>query len=464
MTDRYAVVWSRTAAEPRKMGSLVATGREMRFSYAPEFLEQGQDIPGLSLMLPPPLWRERPFVHQSTEILPLLPRLMALIPGRNANNIQRRLYTSLLAKRSNPPAQGFETEWELLMLTGHNGIGHVDVFPDDRAALETYADTDAPKKRVGSRSEFWKFLKEGTSHDFSDETIDIMRLIGPTPSVGGQIPKLLVAIPDQDAWDGSLAEPGTREIDGIRYVDVVMKVEDPQYRGLAALEALCLDLHRELGFEVPRHWRASIDGLSVLAVERFDRAPAGGPQAMESFFSVYATGQQQVRTMTDAEVEGVGLMLLKLAEIADIDPAVARLEVYRRFLMALLTGNGDLHLENLAFLGGPEKIRVSPVFDPTPMRAWDRHDLISALPFYIDAHHGLGYSVARVGESFGLTRAASADILHELMAATRDYPERVLALSDVPDVNKQNLAKRVKALRNRLQGEKGSITATGVAL
>ncbi len=455
MTDRYAAVWARTTAEPRKMGNLVATGREMRFSYVPEFLEPGNGIAGLSLLLPPSLWRERPFVHQSTEILPLLPRLMALIPGRNANNIQRRLYTSLLAKRSNPPAQGFETEWELLMLTGHNGIGHIDVFPDDRAALEAYADKDAPRKRIGSRSEFWRFLKEGTSQDFSVETLDIMRLIGPTPSVGGQIPKLLVAIPDKDSWDGSLAEPGTRAIGDIPYVDVVMKVEDSQYRGLATLEALCLDLHRELGFEVPRHWRATIDGLSVLAVERFDRTPTGVPVAMESFFSVYATGQQQVRTMTDAEVEGVGLMLLKLAEIANIDPAEARLEVYRRFVMALLTGNGDLHLENLAFLGGPEKVRVAPVFDPTPMRAWDRHDLISALPFYIDANHGLGHSVARVGEAFGLTRAGATDILHELMTATRNYPERVLALNDVPDVNRKNLAGRVKSLRARLAGEGG---------
>jgi serine/threonine-protein kinase HipA len=152
-------------------------------------------------------------------------------------------------------------------------------------------------------------------------------------------------------------------------------------------------------------------------------------------------------------------MLLKLAEIADIDPAVARLEVYRRFVMALLTGNGDLHLENLAFLGGPEKIRVSPVFDPTPMRAWDRHDLISALPFYIDTKHSLGYSVTRVGEAFGLTRAAAADILHELMAATRDYPERVLALNDVPETNRKNLAGRVKSLRTRLAGEEGRKTA-----
>ena len=61
------------------------------------------------------------------------------------------------------------------------------------------------------------------------------------------------------------------------------------------------------------------------------------------------------------------------------------------------------------------------------------------------------------------TRAAATDILHELLAATRDYPERVLALTDVPDVNKNNLAQRVKVLRTRLQEEKGSIT-TGVAI
>jgi serine/threonine-protein kinase HipA len=133
-----------------------------------------------------------------------------------------------------------------------------------------------------------------------------------------------------------------------------------------------------------------------------------------------------------------------------IDAPAARLEVYRRFVMALLTGNGDLHLENLAFLGGTEKVRIAPVFDPTPMRAWDRHDLVSALPFYIDEKHHLGYSVARVGESFGLTRAVAADILQELLTATKDYPERVLALNDVPDVNRKNLANRVKTLRARL--------------
>ena len=452
MTDRYAVVWARTATEPIKMGHLVATDREMRFSYTPEFLER-QEVAGLSLLLPPTLWQTRPFIHQATEILPLLPRLMALIPGKNANNIQRRIYTGLLAKRPRTPAPGFETEWELLMLTGHNGIGHIDVFQDDRAALEFYGAKPESRKRVGSRSELWHFLKDQTHQESSNEALDIVRLIGPTPSVGGQIPKLLVSIPDKNKWDGSVAAPGARQVDGVPYTDVVMKIEDPQYQGITALEALCLELHRELGFEVPRQWRASIDGLPVLAVERFDRTKDGIALPMESFFSVYATGQQQVRTTTDAEVEQLGGMILKLSEIVDIDAAKARQEVYRRFVLALLTGNGDLHLENLALLGGPKNVRLAPVFDPAPMRAWDRHDLLSALPFYIDEKRGLAHSIARVGESFGLTSHGATEILQHLMKMTKTYPERVLALKDVPEETKKKLAARVKTLRARLNAK-----------
>jgi hypothetical protein len=48
-------------------------------------------------------------------------------------------------------------------------------------------------------------------------------------------------------------------------------------------------------------------------------------------------------------------------------------------------------------------------------------------------------------------------MLHELLAATRDYPELVLALNDVPDVNKNNLAQRVKSLRAKLLEEGGSV-------
>jgi len=61
-----------------------------------------------------------------------------------------------------------------------------------------------------------------------------------------------------------------------------------------------------------------------------------------------------------------------------------------------------------------------------------------------------------VGESSGLARAVvAANILHELLNATKHYLERVMALKDVPVVNKKNLADRVKSLHARLAGAGG---------
>jgi serine/threonine-protein kinase HipA len=453
MSDRYAVIWTRAPGGPLKMGSLVTTGREMRFSYDAEFLARG-DVPGLSLLLPPRLWGDRPYVHAVSEALPLLPRLMALIPARSLGNLQRRIYTGLLARRPTPPAPGFETDWELLLLAGRNGIGHVDVFRDDREALGWYRNRRRAGKHAGSRSVLWRFLKERMTEAAPEEAEAIMQLIGPTPSVGGQIPKLLVAIPDTDRWRGDVAPSGTRALDDVAFTDVVLKVEYPEYAGLSVLEALCYDVHRELEFETPRTWRAEIGGLPALAVERFDRSRAKTPQPipMESFFSVYATGKRGVTSATDAELEQIGAMIAKLGEVCAIDVEATRREVYRRLLAAFFTGNGDLHLDNLSFLGGPKDARLAPVYDPAPMRAFARHDLLSALPFEIDDARGLRHSVARLGASFGLTHVEAVRMIDEIGEATTDYPKRVLALADCPADTRQALARRVEQTRVKLLG------------
>ena len=59
-------------------------------------------------------------------------------------------------------------------------------------------------------------------------------------------------------------------------------------------------------------------------------------------------------------------------------------EAYRRFVLALLTGNGDMHLQNMSVLGTGEDVAQSPIYDPAPMRAYrgrPSYDLLSALPF-----------------------------------------------------------------------------------
>lgn len=63
---------------------------------------------------------------------------------------------------------------------------------------------------------------------------------------------------------------------------------------------------------------------------------------------------------------------------------VQKEERFGRFVLAILTGNGDMHTENMAIVGGAGECRLSPVFDPAPMRAYRgraSHNILSALPF-----------------------------------------------------------------------------------
>jgi serine/threonine-protein kinase HipA len=447
MPDRHAVIWSHCTDGPTKMGNLIATGTETRFSYTDDFLNQDA-ISGLSLLTSPALYGNNPVIHQASEILPLHPRLMALIPGRASNNIQRRAYAEMLAKNNPPPPPGFDTEWELLMLTGRNGIGHIDVFQDDLEAERWYSQKQKAASAIGKRSVFWEFVRQDIQVTAALEDIDIVSLIGPTPSVGGMIPKILVSIPDCEKWDGSIAEPGTKSVDLQKYTDVILKIEYPEYAGLATLEALALDMHTEMGFEVPRHWCTHIDGMNLIAIERFDRNEEGCPIPMESFFSVMASGTSDIQSSTGTEMERIGTMLNTMPRIANINATEAQLEVYRRFITAIFTGNGDLHLENLAFLGGNQQTRISPIYDPAPMRAWPRHNLLSAIPFVIE--DSLYPSLITLGESFSISKNDATDIIQDIRGKTRSFIGLVSEQEKIPEATRQHLIDVIKGVRKKI--------------
>jgi serine/threonine-protein kinase HipA len=269
-----------------------------------------------------------------------------------------------------------------------------------------------------------------------DDSVDfdpllIEQMLGPTPSVGGMIPKLLVSITPGES-DPVFFPPGTP---GKR--EVVLKVEPPEYAGLLDLEALCLQVHREAGFEVPSHTRYDVDDLRLLAVERFDRLD-GLPIPMESLFSLIATGDHRFRETGDRLLEELGDVLMRLGQVAGLAEDSREL-LYRRLLMALLTGNGDLHLDNLALLGGLSDCRLAPVYDPAPMRAWPRHDLVSAIPFDASGHADRGAFFLALGQTFGLSAQHSQQCVEDALVATASYGERVTALERVPGKQRARL-------------------------
>ena len=446
--NQHAVIWTRCSGQPEKMGDLVLAGERISFTYTQDYLATGR--PGFCLLGDGAIWGADSVTYPVSERIPVFPRLVSLIPGNNPRNLQRRHYLDILRTglgREPPP--GLETEWRLLLMGGHGGIGHVDVFADDIAATGWYersaaaGGAAAPRAGSGSRSQLWRMLK----HDVLDENVDfdprvVERTLGPTPSVGGMIPKLLVAV-DTAAPAARFYPPGTPG-----RTDVVLKIEPPEYAGLLDLEALCLAVHREAGFSVPA-WHRFDDGeLHFLAVERFDQA-GGMPLPMESLFSVIATGNHRFRETGDILLDELGDILQRLEGVAALAADTAT-QFYRRILLALLTGNGDLHLDNIALLGGLSGCRLAPVYDPSPMRAWPRHNLVSAIPFDAAGYPDHGAYFVELGSRFGLGREQAGACIRDALQATAGYAGRVMELQRVPQQQRRPLAEIARRERRLL--------------
>lgn len=456
-TDKHAVIWTRCESGPIKMADILVTPKQTRFSYTKEFIEYDAEhtaecnVGGVSLLAPAQQYQTEQVTYLAKDATPLYPRLMSMLPARNETNIQRRLYTRILEKSELAPKPGLDTDWEILLLSAHNGIGHLDIFRDDRVA-ENYYNNPEQRNLLTSRSAYWKQIQaeiKNTVYDIDES--ELLDAFGPTPSVGGMIPKILVAIPDSENWQGEFSSPGTTDVDGRCYVDVILKIEPMGYEGVLALEALCLDVHRELGFDVPKYWLSEIDGMRVLAIKRFDRLQHNGqsyPIPMESFYSVFAVGDKYFQSNSDTDLEEIAHRIARLAKVANIDVRATLHEIYKRLVVALFTGNGDLHLENLSFLGGASNVSLSPVYDPAPMRAWSRHNTRFAVPLIFDNEiGGLRENVIKLGEAYQYTKKQAANIIDEIAEKTKSYSERVEELKDVPEKNKRLLIDIVKKER-----------------
>ncbi len=154
--------------------------------------------------------------------------------------------------------------------------------------------------------------------------------MGPTPSVGGAIPKLLLSIPES-GWDGRIGLPTRQKTPGV--IDVVLKLEQTtRYPGIIELE-----MHRETGFDVPRYWSCFFKGMPALAIERFDRDQNNTPLCSETLYSILASGVP-LNNHYDYRYD-------LIAQAIDLSPvefisntSEAKLHLFKRLLMALLTG------------------------------------------------------------------------------------------------------------------------------
>jgi serine/threonine-protein kinase HipA len=451
--DRQAVVWTRLGTNPLRMGQLYLTGHECRFTYAPDYLATG--LPGVGAIYTPEVYASDTIVRTRTDAFDFLPPIQALIPPHSEHNFQRRLVVDYLARNGVTPASGLEADWEILKVSGHGGIGHLDVFESDEKAVDWYAAPARPELYDVTQESDFSLKNYLTWFDHDAETL--MQVIGPTPSVGGAIPKLLVSIPDS-GWDGRIGLPARFGAQGV--IDVVLKFEQsPVYPGLVELEALALDVHREAGFSVPRHWVVEFNGVPALAVERFDRDSNKNPLFTESLYSVLASGDARITHNYSYSYDEVGRAIDRSPIDFVTDRTAAKRHLLARLLMALLTGNGDLHLENLSIVGMEGALAFSPVYDPTPMRAYSIHNMLSVMPFggYGETDEasgettGLAAAVQKLAKNLGIPPATLEEMTGKALQATEHYAERLRALASLPEANRENLVSIVERVRGQFE-------------
>lgn len=451
--DRQAVVWTRQSGKPVKMGRLYLTESDCRFTYELDYLQLQQ--PGLGLLYSPEIVQESTIIRPRTEFFDFLPPVQSLVPPKGEHNFQRKLVLSYLAKKGIQPGAGLEADWEILKIAGHGAIGHLDVFENDEKALQWYA--TPPAAELFEVSEDLGFsLKEMLSW-LDQDASELINIIGPTPSVGGAIPKILLTIPET-GWDNRIGLPSR----GIapQMTDVVVKFEqNTAYPGINELEALALDIHKTAGFEVPRYWLSDMRGIPVLAIERFDRDVTRSSIFTETLYSILATGDSDITHHYSYSYDAIGTAIDKSPIDIISQRKDGKIHLMKRLILSLLTGNGDLHLENLSVTVKQGQAEFTQVYDPTPMRAYAIHNMLSVMPFgdygqlldKRDEPVGLVEAIQRLAKNLNLTPTELNEIVQDSLVATESYTDKVAEIKTLPDLNKSNLIKIVTTVRTKVE-------------
>ncbi|VAW50678.1 hypothetical protein MNBD_GAMMA05-2606 [hydrothermal vent metagenome] len=455
-TDKEAVIWTRVGGNANRMGRLYVTDKECRFTYDEDFLQQ--NLPGMGMVYAPTFYGNRTISRDRKTPFDLFPPIQSLIPPRQTDNFQRNLALKYLQTKhatsfNAQDMTSFDADWEILKVSGHGGIGHLDIFETDAQAEKWY--DHPPKHQLLELTDELGFSLKQFMTWFEEDIEVFIRTVGPTPSVGGAIPKLLLSIPES-GWDGRIGLPTREKTPGI--IDVVLKFEQTtRYPGIIELEMLTLEMHREAGYDVPRYWRCSFKGMPALAIERFDRDQNNTPMCSESLYSILASGVP-LNNHYDYRYDLIAQALdITPVNIVD-DISAAKQHLFKRLIMAMLTGNGDLHLENLSITCCNDVKAFSKIYDPAPMRAYAQHDMLSVMPFgdYGETPDGfdepvsLKQAVHRFAKSCGLSKSQSESVIERALQDTASFSQRVNQLETVPDENKERLIKQTESVRQKL--------------
>lgn len=356
----------------RLAARLTRSGSAVEFRYQPEYLA----APGRAVATTLPVSDEP--VHTSSGSVPAY--FAGLLPeGRRLTALRQRIKTSL------------DDEFSLLVAIGSDASGDVVIVPSGHLPEHTM-----PAVR-------WDGAGGGLS--FAQLAADAGR--NERRGIAGVQDKASAAMITLPALD--------------RGRDAILKLNPPEYAHLVENEAYFLAAARHAGLLIPAFSLVHDErGDAGLLVERFDRC--------EPPSTHYGDGQQLHRlAMEDAgQVLGIYPAAKYTVTAEDASRAliahcqarpVAARDLFRQWVFAWLTGNGDMHAKNIAILHSGGEWRISPAFDLPSSLPYG--DTTMALSLDGRFHDLSRRSFLNFADAIGLPARAASTALDELLESTQ---------------------------------------------
>lgn len=274
-------------------------------------------------------------------------------------------------------------------------------------ALRFKADGDYVGRRthpVQSVHDLDAIVRAATAFEDGTESDDDLRiLLHAGTSAGGARPKAVIQH-RQALWIAKFAR-------------------ETEYSDPMAWEAVCLELARRAGINIPQFELRRIGrGRSILLTERFDRVEG----RRVGYVSAHSLTLKQ---------DDYPSSYASIAETISTSGATARddlHELFRRVALNLLVGNVDDHFRNHGFLRLSTGWALSPVFDLEPNR---RPDSVEATPI-VEGGEREGRDIRELRDAhdvFDLTRGAAAQIIRQVADASSGWRKVAVAHGISPE-------------------------------
>lgn len=228
-------------------------------------------------------------------------------------------------------------------------------------------------------------------------------------SIPGVQPKLSIRLDRETGTMASAGEGGTH----------ILKPANDRFADIPQNENLCMNMAEELGMRVPPHGLFTLaDGKSCYIVRRFDREDGGGKTHKETMYQVlgstdrYAGSLEQIGKAIRAHAANVGLDAV---------------DFFERVLFCFLTGNGDMHMKNWAFLGQGKAIALAPCYDFVCSRLYIPQEEDSALTLNAKKDKLKRSDFQALAKCLALDGRAAENVFAKLRAAREPLRRMVVA-------------------------------------